>query len=189
MEVVPGDRADASERAPELKLTIVVKNPRFVDIEAYERKQRFLEYLAAMTSCRSVIWQLIPGMTGLAIFSVDTASCPIFVFSKELDSMLTDLIIWNAWEVAKERIRKDNSGKKLVSWQVSLFTVYIFFEESRLVQFIVTMVINFVAYCIVFKSHYLSFIIRGFLALMVVSGFVRVGYTMMVLLLYKFFFP
>ena len=41
-------------------------------------------------------------------------------------------------------------------------------------QFIVTMV---VAYCIVFKSNCLSFIIRRFLVLLVVSGFFRVGYT------------
>ena len=69
-------------------------------------------------------------MTGLAIlFSLDTASWPIFVFFKEMDSMLTDRMPGRS--PAKEGIRKDNSGKKLVSWQVALFTVYIFFEEEE----------------------------------------------------------
>eukprot|EP01036_Dinobryon_divergens_P024997 gene24997-33501_t len=187
VEVVSGDKADASAQSPELKLTIVVKTTHFVDIDAYDRKHRFLEYLAAMTSCRTVMWQLIPFMTGLAILSVDTASCPVFVFSRELNSMLTDLVVWNAWGVAKERIRKENRGKKLVSWQIALFMVYIFVEESRLVQFIVAMTINFVAYCLIFKTSYLYFVIRGFLLMMVLIGFVRVGYT--VVPLYKFFFP
>ena len=96
LEAVPGDKADPSAQSPELKLTIVVKNKDFVDIDAYERKQRFLQYLAAMTSCRTVMWQLIPGMTGLAIISVDTASCPVLVCSDKLNSMLTDLLVWNA---------------------------------------------------------------------------------------------
>ena len=187
VEVVSGDKADASTQSPELKLTMVVKTNHFVDIDAYDRKNRFLEYLAAMTSCRTVMWQLIPFMTGLAILSVDTASCPVFVFSRNLNSMLTDLVVWNAWEVAKERIRKENRGKKIVSWQIALFMVYIFVEESRLVQFIVAMTINFVAYCLIFKTSYLYFVIRGFLLMMVLIGFVRVGYT--VVPLYKFFFP
>ena len=153
---------------------MVVKTSHFVDIDAYDRRNRFLEYLAAMTSCRTVMWQLIPFMTGLAILSVDTASCP---FTRVELHALTDLIVWNAWEVATERIRKENRGEKLVSWQIALFMVYIFFEESRLVQFLVAMTINFVAFCLIFKTSYLYFVVRGFLLMMVLIGFVRVGYT------------
>ena len=113
-------------------------------------------------------------MAGLAIFSLDTASCwPIFVFSKELDSMLTYRIPGRSPRREFERAIAERN--LFIPWQqVALFTVYIFFEESLLVQFIVTMV---VAYCIVFKSNCLSFIIRRFLVLLVVSGFFRVGYT------------
>ena len=159
------------------------------DILEYERKTNFMAYLSAMTSCRSVMWQLIPGMTGFALFSVDTASCPIFIFSSEMSPYMPPLLVCNAWGIAKERIhlRTGDVGKKISCWEVLFCACYIFIEESRLIQFLIAVMINFVAYCIIFSSVYLERVLTLFLVTIIFTGCIRVGYA--VVPLYKFFFP
>ena len=158
-------------------------------IADYERRSTFVEYLSALTSCRSVMWQLIPGMTAFAIIAVDTASCPIFIFSDELHKQLTPLIMVDAWTIALDRIKRHSvdKEKKPQSWQVAAWALFIFVEESRLVQFFIMMMINFVAFCIVFSSIYLQLVLKVFLAIFVFNGAVRFFFTMVPL--YQFFFP
>ncbi len=173
----------------EVRPNPVVSNRKHLSMEEYERKTNFTEYLAAMTSCRSVMWQLIPGMTGFALFAVDTSSCPIFVFSEDMSPLMTPLIVWNAWTIAKERIyiRAGDRDKKISCWQVLLCALYIFVEESRLVQFFLAVMTNVVAYCIIFGSIYLRVVVKTFLGAIIITGCIRVGYA--VVPLYKFFFP
>ena len=155
----------------------------------YERRSTFVEYLSALTSCRSVMWQLIPGMTAFAILAVDTAACPIFIFSDELHRELTPLLMLDAWTIALEKIRRRSvdQEKKPKNWQVAACALFIFVEESRLVQFFIMIMINFVAFCIVFNSTYLRTVLKVFLAVVLFNGAVRFFFTMVPL--YQFFFP
>jgi hypothetical protein len=175
-----------THRVPSIAAT---GNRKHFDILEYERKTNFMAYLSAMTSCRSVMWQLIPGMTGFALFSVDTASCPIFIFSNEMTPLMTPLLVCDAWKIAKERIhlRTGDREKKSSCLEVLLCASYIFIEESRLVQFLIAVMINFVAYCIIFSSVYLERVLKLFFVTIIFTGCVRVGYA--VVPLYKFFFP
>ena len=99
------------------------------------------------------------------------------------------LLVCDAWKIAKERIhsRTGDREKKLSCLEVLLCACYIFVEESRFVQFLIAVMINFVAYCIIFSLAYLDRVFKLFLVIIIFTGFIRVGYA--VVPLYKVFFP
>ena len=159
--------------------------------EDIEKKALFVRYLSAMTSCRSVLWQLIPGMTAFAILSVDLSSCPVFIFSKEIDEkhLLPQLLVTNSWSIAEKQIEDGVVGKgnkKPYYWQLALLSFYVVMQESRLIQFSVVVVNNLTAFAIVFGSSNLSAFVILFLVVNLLVGFAQFGYA--VLLLHQFFF-
>ena len=83
-------------------------NEKIDSEEDIERKAMFVKYLSAMTSCRSVLWQLIPGMTAFAILSVDLSTCPIFIFSKSIEdnNLLPPLFVPHRHEADQRRFRR-----------------------------------------------------------------------------------
>lgn len=155
-----------------------------------ERKGFFVKYLSSMTSCRSVLWQLIPGMTAFAILSVDLSACPIFINSPSIEEnhLLPPLLVTNSWNIAKNQIK--SFGKKPNGdpyyWQLALLSFYIFAQESRLIQFTVAVVNNLTAFAIVFSSSSLVVFVFLFLVVNLFVGFAQAGYT--ILLLHRFFF-
>ena len=160
--------------------------------EDIERKGFFVKYLSSMTSCRSVLWQLIPGMTAFAILSVDLSACPIFIFSPSIEEnrLLPPLLVDNSWDIAKSQIKEGFIGGKPNGnpyyWQLALLSFYIFVQESRLIQFAVVVVNNLTAFAIVFGSSNLVAFVFLFLVVNLLVGYAQFGYT--ILLLHQFFF-
>ena len=160
--------------------------------EDIERKGLFVKYLSSMTSCRSVLWQLIPGMTAFAILSVDLSACPVFIFSSSIEDnhLLPPLLVTNSWAIAENKIKDGLGGKpnkKPYYWQLlALLSFYIFVQESRLIQFTMALVNNITAFSIVFSSFNLVAFVLLFLVVNILAGFAQFGYTL--LLLYQFFF-
>ena len=158
--------------------------------EDIERRGFFVKYLSAVTSCRSVLWQLIPGMTAVAILSVDLSTCPVFIFSSSIEDnhLLPPLLVRNSWTIAENQIKDGLGGKpnkKPYYWQLALLSFYIFINESRLIQFVVVVINNSTAFAIVFSSSNLVACVILFLATNLLVGFAQFGYT--VLLLHQFF--
>eukprot|EP01037_Dinobryon_pediforme_P037886 gene37886-45596_t len=98
--------------------------PDLLNAATYGRKGMFTLFLSATSSCRSVLWQIIPGMTGFAILAVETSECPILVFSAEVRSNLHPLVKTDAWSDAKVRLSAPNvgetEGRNPKSWKVFL---------------------------------------------------------------------
>eukprot|EP01035_Chromulina_nebulosa_P021994 gene21994-28470_t len=160
--------------------------------EDIERKGLFVKYLSSMTSCRSVLWQLIPGMTAFAILSVDLSACPVFIFSSSIEEnqLLPPLLVLNSWSIAESQIQDyglgGKSNKKPYYWQLALLSYYIFMQESRVIQFTVVVANNLTAFAIVFGSSNLAVFVILFLAVNLLMGLSQFAYT--VLLLHQFFF-
>ena len=159
--------------------------------EDIERKGMFVKYLSAMTSCRSVLWQLIPGMTAFAILSVDLSSCPVFILSPSIEEshLLPPLLVLNSWSIAEQQIKDGLGGKpnkKPYVWQLALLAFYNFVQESRLIQFAIVIVNNATAFEIVFGNSDLIAVVVIFLVINTLAGVAQFGYTF--LLLHQFFF-
>eukprot|EP01035_Chromulina_nebulosa_P027393 gene27393-36029_t len=115
-------------------------------------KETFAQYLSAITSCRSIMWQLIPGMTGFAILAVDTSMCPVFVFSERMRLTLPSLLEMNARDIEEKRLQHILKHQP-ENWQISLATVYICMTESRAVQFALQIFVNLIAFYIVISGY------------------------------------
>ena len=154
-----------------------------------ERRAMFIKFLSAMTSCRAVLWQLIPGLTAFAILSVDLSSCPIFIVSEKVQHWVPPLIVKNSWDIAKSQFAEGCLGskdkEKPQPWQLILLSFYIFVQESRLVQFIIIVVNSSAAFAIVFSSNIEVFVIL-FLMVNIISSIAETGYS--ILLLHQLFF-
>lgn len=154
-----------------------------------ERRAMFIQFLSAMTSCRAVLWQLIPGMTAFAILSVDLSSCPIFIVAESVQQWVPLLIVQNSWDIAMSQFAEGCIGgkgkEKPQTWQLMVLSFYIFVQESRLIQFIIIVVNSSVAFAIVFSSNIKVFVILFFIV-NIISSLAQTGYS--VLLLHQLFF-
>ena len=164
--------------------------PDFTHAATYGRKGMFTLFLSATSSCRSVLWQIIPGMTGFAIVAVETSECPILVFSSEVRSNLPPLVKTDAWSDAKERLSAPNveetEGRNPMSWKVFLLACYIVIKESRLLQFSIAMTVNIVTFYVVFSSSNLDVAAGALLSVVLLNSFVEFGHYLVEL--YEFFF-
>ena len=166
------------DRAGDRRTTIVLEDDIYCG--DFDRKGMFVQFLSAMTSCRSVMWQLVPGLTAFAIVSVDTSACPIFVFSEQMRSYLPPLLVVDGWNSAKDRLHEalKNDPK---SWQIILFAAYIWLKESRLVQFAIAIFVNIIACYIVFSAANLGAVVSIYVAVIFFEGSIQFGYSFIVL--------
>ena len=114
-------------------------------------QEMFVNYLSAMTSCRSVIWQVIPGMTAFAILSVDTSMCPVLVFSERMRLYLPPLVAHDVWADAIQELRLTFIYDPK-NWQIFLVASFLWMKNSRLVQFTLQIFVNIISFYIVFSS-------------------------------------
>ena len=119
----------------------------------YDLKEMFVQYLSATTSCRSVVWQIVPGMTAFAILAVDTSTCPILVFSKRLKQYLHPLIAFDAWGAAQTQREITLLSQRPKYWQIWLVVAcFLWMQDSRLVQFLLKIFVNAISFYIIFNS-------------------------------------
>ena len=135
----------------------------------------FVQYLSAMTSCRSVMWQIIPGMTAFAIFAVDTSACPVLVFSKRLQQYLPPLLVSNAWSDAQNLLEIEFSSHVISNWQIGLVACFLWMKNSRLVQFLLNIVINMMSLYLIFTSGGLFLPVCAFLGVQICMGLIKFG--------------
>jgi photosystem II stability/assembly factor-like uncharacterized protein len=85
-------------------------------------RNNFISVFSAIVSARSVLLQLIPGMTIVAIFSVDLSVAPLFV-SKRLEQHMHPLLltIADAWQLAEESLSEKFDDKRTSTWKIFLF--------------------------------------------------------------------
>ena len=140
-----------------------------------DTQEMFVYYLSALTSCRSVMWQLIPGMTALAILSVDTSTCPIFVFSDQMRLYLPPFIATDAWRAAKSELQSTLMHRPKI-WQIFLVACYLWMKNSRLVQFSHQIFVNIVTFYIVFATSSLYLPVCAFVGVELLMGLVTFGY-------------
>jgi hypothetical protein len=123
---------------------------------------------------------------------VDLASCPIFVFSEDVNNSMTAFIFRNPWNVAKDLLTEDAMAVGLTTvedWKIAAISYYLFIQRSRLIQFCFILLNTTTALVIVLdKSKTLTF---GLLVLVVIELFiVGLAYSFQaLLLLHKFMFP
>ena len=112
--------------------------------ESYDEEKRvsFSNSLSALIGPRAVLLQIIPILTPLAVYAVQSAGSPPLVFSKECADSLPPLFLFNAKHLAKSREMKE-SGQKLsakargIGWMITLKAIAIFAAESRFLLFLV----------------------------------------------------
>ena len=135
----------------------------------------FTLYLSAMTSCRSVMWQIIPGMTAFAILAVDTSACPILVFSERMLLYLPPLIVFDAWDIAVKDLRPV-LNREPDYWELCLVVSFIWMRKSRLVQFTLQIFVSIITFYIVFSSANLYTPVFVFVAVEFLVGLISFGY-------------
>ena len=125
----------------------------------YFRQMEFMDFLSAQVIVRVILIQLIPFLTIWSILAVEIASCPIFIFSKDLQELLPPLFIPNPIQLARERLTIIN--EVLIEppiWKIYFLASYIVFSESRLIQFLITVISTLTSIILIFfgKSFLLS---------------------------------
>jgi hypothetical protein len=159
---------------------------------ANDPKLLFQHYLASIVQVRVVLLQIVPAFTFWSIIAVDLASCPIFVFSEDVNNSMTAFIFRNPWQVAKDLLTEDAMAVGLTTvedWKIAALSYYLFIQRSRLIQFCFILLNTTTALAIVLdKSKTLTF---GLLVLVVIELFiVGLAYSFQaLLLLHKFMFP
>ena len=120
-----------------VRRSTIVQDKNVVINYDFIRKTMFLQFLSATTSCRSVMWQLIPGMTGFAIICVETSACPGFIFVDQIREYLPPLIVRDPWNEAENRLRymKAFRNQNLKDWQVCMMACVVWIQGSRMVQY------------------------------------------------------
>jgi len=151
-----------------------------------EQRQMFIQFFSATASSRSVLIQMLYGMTAFAVLSVDLSTCPIFVFSKAIQKSLPPLLLTDCWDLATSQVRRGKGGNPS-RWKVLLLSIYLFIADSRLIQYFIILQINFVAFGIVFFPHHISQLVGSLVIVTFIVAISRVcSYT---LDLHDFFFP
>jgi hypothetical protein len=187
-----GEAGEAGEAATRRqRLFFQDKGEALVKI-ANDPKLLFQHYLASIVQVRVVLLQIVPAFTFWSIIAVDLASCPIFVFSEEINDCMTSLIFQNPWQVAKNLLTEDAmaSGLETVdTWKIAALSYYLFIQRSRFIQFCFILLNTTTSLAIVLdRSKTITF---GLLVLIVIE-FLVVGlaYSLQaLLLLHKFMFP
>jgi hypothetical protein len=121
------------------------------------------------------MWQLIPGMTAFAILSVDTSTCPIFVFSEQMRLYLPPLIAIDVWSAAEKELQSTLMHRPKL-WQTTLVACYLWMKNSRLVQFSYQIFVNIVTFYIVFASSSVYLPVCAFVGVELLMGLVTFGY-------------
>lgn len=157
--------------------------------EEAQRKLDFLEYLASQVAVRVVLIQLIPMFTIWSIFAVELATCPVFIWSKDLNERLPPLYISDPLQSAKKRLISMSPGQRIPPpWKLYSLAAYLFLTESRLIQFIITVLSTATAMILIFAPKELLHIVVYFLiAILVIVGAVTGLYIS--LMLHRFMFP
>eukprot|EP01038_Epipyxis_sp_PR26KG_P010890 gene10890-14616_t len=110
------------------------------------------QLLSVLIGSRAILFQIIPIGAVLSIAFASFASCPLFIQSSQLNDIMPELIITNAMNIAIKREVEDSSSpwsprlsqEELVSsyyWRVYTRAVMIFWTESRLFQFVFSLLI------------------------------------------------
>jgi hypothetical protein len=159
---------------------------------ANDPKLLFQHYLASIVQVRVVLLQIVPAFTFWSIIAVDLASCPIFVFSEDVNNAMTPFIFRNPWKVANDLLTEDATASGLQTvetWKIAALSYYLFIQRSRFVQFCFILLNTTTALIIVLgKSEAVKI---GLLILVLIEFFV-VGLAFSfqaLLLLHKFLFP
>lgn len=139
-------------------------------------KEMFVNFLSSMTSCRSVMWQIVPGMTAFAILAVDTSTCPILVFSEKMQLILPPLIAVDAWQDS-EKVLQSMLVRQPRQWQRFLIACYLGMKNSRLVQFCHQIFINLITFYIVFTDSSIYPSVCAFVGVELCMGLITFGYS------------
>jgi len=96
--------------------------------------------IAITVASRAVLYQIYPILTIFSVYVLAVSTTPLFIRSNLLKSLLPDLIIMDAHDIAVERERKSQKriGADLsdYTWMTTLQAVVIFYTESRAIQLV-----------------------------------------------------
>eukprot|EP01033_Poteriospumella_lacustris_P013172 gene13171-9436_t len=63
--------------------------------------QELLQYVASNIASRVVLLQLVPYLTSVSVVMADIATCPMFLFSSKLRSLLPSYNLWTPFAEAR----------------------------------------------------------------------------------------
>jgi hypothetical protein len=146
-------------------LKYVSKRPKYKGVTEKESKELFMlrqeelkrhlrqDYsmiLFAQVCTRAILFQIVPILTVLTIFTSITSPTPMLVYSERLRKNLPELFVWDAFDrasvmeqqrideancIRKYELRVKNNGRTVNEWLVFLIGVTTFCTESRAINF------------------------------------------------------
>lgn len=141
--------------------------------EKYDERQQYSEVMSAVVTARSILLQLFPPFTGIAIYTMYTSQYPVFVFSDKLKDNLPEKLTWwtEIYDIAKVKESKTLPNIDKYSWIVSLKACLLMLKGSRIIN-----------YCInVFKVIFAVLILKGnFIGQMVFASIIIFGWASLV---------
>eukprot|EP00597_Dinobryon_sp_UTEXLB2267_P001762 CAMPEP_0170063888 /NCGR_PEP_ID=MMETSP0019_2-20121128/4588_1 /TAXON_ID=98059 /ORGANISM="Dinobryon sp., Strain UTEXLB2267" /LENGTH=509 /DNA_ID=CAMNT_0010270433 /DNA_START=672 /DNA_END=2201 /DNA_ORIENTATION=- len=156
-------------------------------LKKQEQRNMFVQFFSATASSRSVLLQLIPGLTAFAVLSVDLSVCPILVYSDPIRRLLPPLLSTDSWKSAQSQLRRNTNQSHPSSWKVFLLALYLSINDSRLIQYFIILQINCVAFGIVFYPDFIGRLVASLVVVTLIVALFRVGkYYVDV---FDFFFP
>ena len=153
----------------------------------------FQQYLGAIVKVRVVLLQIVSVFTIWSILAVELAGSPIFVFSETLNKKLPPLLVKHPFHTAELLLEDDarHAGQQHVeSWKVFCLGSYILIMQSRLIQFVFTLINTFAALIIVFdhsNQRLLYLVISMIIGKFLIIGFAYAFYLL--LLVHRYMFP
>jgi hypothetical protein len=163
-----------------------VRQDAFTKIDN-EEKIIFGRFVAAVTTCRIALLQIVPVLTLWSLLASAVASTPMFVFNKEMNDMLPAMIATDAYKKAVLWLTEDYNGKRPGCLQCLFLTYYIFINQSRLILCCINGFLSFISVAIIFFPEQLQWMIPVMVVVMVHQGLLSGLYIL--LLFEKLIFP
>jgi hypothetical protein len=142
-----------------------------------DEKVAFGQYVAAVTLGRIVLLQIVPQLTVVSLILSAVASTPLFVGLFETNDVtapvlsmkekLLPLIFFNAYKEAKAMLEADSNYSTA---RVSFFTIYLFINHSRLIQFLINLYLCFVSIAIIFIPQVLWLLVPILIFILIIQG-------------------
>lgn len=156
----------------------------FTTIDNDERLA-FANFVAAITTSRIVLFQIIPYFTVFSVISTAIANTPLFVMDKEMNDRLPAMFEWKAGVIATKLLINDQGHAPL--YQRLFLTWYIFWNRSRAIQFFVNIYVFIVALKIYIDPRSVPRVVPVLLVIVFHQCLLASGYV--ILLVRKLLFP
>ena len=155
-----------------------------------DEKLEFSQYLSATITSRAMLLQILPNLTGAAILAADLSSCPLFTqFDVSFNNRLPPLLATNALEDARTLLLNEsgNTSDKPSQAMTYYFATYIFFRNSRLIDFSKKIFLFVIGMAIAKFPHALNCLTPLLLVIILIDGWLNATYV--IIMLNRLLFP